>query len=105
MTCIRGLSKVGVIQIGEQTHRNTDVLQLFGGVRITRIGTKTFHPCVCNAIEKYHERLHELSTWVVTRWGSIPGPSELREGAQKTSKCDQAITPENAAFCNEQVSG
>lgn len=74
------------------------MLNLFSSVRITGIGTKAFHPRVCDTVKEDDEGFDEFSRIRVTIRGLIPCPSELSKCPKETSEGQKSIAPENAAL-------
>jgi hypothetical protein len=58
---------------------NTYVLDLFGGVRVTRVRAKALHPRVGYAVEENHERLDKFCGDMTARRCAVPCPTPFRE--------------------------
>lgn len=58
---------------------DTDMLNLLGGVRVTWMCAKTFHPRIGYAVQEDHQRLDKFCGDMLAGGGTVPRPTQLGE--------------------------
>lgn len=58
---------------------DTYMLNFLGGIRVTRVRAKAFHPCVCYPVQEDHKRLDKFRGDVLANGSTIPCPAKFGE--------------------------